>query len=115
ANRTFHPSCEYSVKTRNRLEIRRVQDDPKTLYRARQKTTIVIPFEGTGILKSYSVSNELFYDVSFHQFSQDRLCPFLLTFAPSHKSELDLYFLVRFFDANNTCQKSAVLGTQLSF
>lgn len=46
---------------------------------------------------SYSVYNELFYNISTHLFTQDRICPCQLTFALTDKIELDVFFLIRFF------------------
>lgn len=115
ANRTFHPFCNYLIKTRNRLEIRRLQSESKTLYRLRQRTMLIIPFEGSGILKSFSIYNELFYNISTTRFTQDRICPFQITFSSSDSMEIDLFFLIRFFNSNNMWYKSAVVGTQFSF
>lgn len=115
ANRTFQLFCNYLIKTRNRLEIRRVQTEHKILYRFRQWTTLVIPFEDKGILKSFSIYNELFYNISAQLFTQDRLCPFQLTFAVSDKMDMDLFFLIRFFNIDDIWSKSVVLGTQFIF
>lgn len=115
ANRTFLLSCNYLVDTRNRLEVIRIQAEPKTQYRLRQRTMFVIPFEGKGIFKSFSLYNELFYNVSTHLFSQDRICPFQITIAISDKIDMDLFFLVRFFISEDIWRKSVVFGTQFSF
>lgn len=114
ANPTFH-FCRNYVVTRNRLEIRRLENKPKTLYRLRQRTMFVIPIEGMGMLKSYSLFNEVFYNISIGHFTQDRICPFQLTFALSDKIDMNLYFLVRFIRTNDIWGRSAVLGTQFSF
>lgn len=115
ANPLFHIGCKCLIKTRNRLEIRRVQTEPKISYRLRQRTMLIVPFENGGVLKSFSLYNELFYNVSTHLFTQDRICPFQLTFAMSDKIDLDVFFLIRFFTTNDIWQKSAVFGTQFSF
>lgn len=115
ANRTFLLSPRYIIQTRNRLEIRRVKNEPKTLYRLRQRTMLVIPFENEGILKSFSVFNELFYNVSTHLFTQDRICPFQLTYAISSKVDLDVFVMMRFFHTDTAWQKSIVFGTEFSF
>lgn len=114
ANRIFHLPYNSLLKTRNRLEIRRVQAEPKTLYRLRQRTMLVVPFEN-GFPKSFSIYNELFYNVSTHHFTQDRICPCQLTFAISDKTDLDIFFLIRFFNTDDIWQKSAVVGTEFSF
>lgn len=101
ANRLFHLPSNCLIKTRNRLEIRRVETEPKTLYRLRQRTMLTVPFENRGILKSYSLYNELFYNISTHLFTQDRLCPCQLTFAISDRVDLDIFFLIRLFRADD--------------
>lgn len=115
ANRIFHLPCNWLIKTRNRLEIRRLQTEPKILYRLRQRSMLVIPFEKGNFFKSFSMYNELFYNASTHLFTQDRVCPVQLTFAVSDKIDMDLFFLVRFFITNDIWRKSSVIGTQLSF
>lgn len=115
ANRTFNLANKNLIKTRNRLEIRRLQDEPKTHYRLRQMTMLVIPIENAGSLQAFSMSNEIFYDITTHLFNQDRICPFQLTFALTEELEMDLFFLMRLFIGNDKWQRSAVLGTQFSF
>ena len=115
ANPIFHLPCNCLVKTRNRLEIRRVQTEPKTLYRLRQRTMLVVPIKNGGILKSFSMYNELFYNISTRLFTQDRICPCQLTFSVSDEIDLDVFCLIRFFTTNDIWQKSGVFGTQFSF
>ncbi len=115
ANPAFDLPNNWRVNTRNRLEIRRVETEPKILYRFRQRTMLVIPFKDKGIFKSYSIFNEIFYDISTHLFTQDRLCPVQLTIAVSDKLDLDLFFMMRLFRENAVWHQSAVLGTQLTF
>lgn len=114
ANPLFPLPCHRLIKTRNRLEIIREKDEPKTLYRLRQRTMLVIPLQNH-VLKAFSISNELFYDISTHLFNQDRICPFQLTFALSEKVDLDVFFLIRLFITDAIWRKSYVIGTQLNF
>lgn len=115
ANRKFHPSCHFEIRTRNRLEIRRVENEPKTLYTFRQQTMLFFPIENAGRLKAYSFYNEVFYDISTSRFIQDRLYPIQLTFALSDKVQLESFFMIRFFLHSDVWKKSAVLGTQFAF
>lgn len=115
ANRTFHPLGNCLIQTRNRLEIRREQYESKALFRLRQRTMFVIPIKKYRNLTSFSIYNELFYDLSTRRFTQDRICPCQLTFALSEKIELELFFLVCVFKSNAIWHRSAVLGTQLNF
>lgn len=114
ANRIFHLyNC--IIETRNRLQIERVQKEPKTQYRLRQRTMFIFPLKNAGILKAFSAYNEAFYNVLTGRFNQNRICPCQLTVALSDQTKLDLFFLIRFFLSNDLWQKSAVLGTQLRF
>ncbi len=115
ANRTFHPSCYFEIRTRNRLEIRRLEKNPKTDYRFRQQTTVYVPIENAGCLKAYSLYNEVFYDISTSEFSQDRFYPIQLTFTLSEKVDFEAFFMLRFFLHDSLWNRSAVLGTQFLF
>jgi hypothetical protein len=115
ANFSIPLSCKSFIKTRNRLEIRKLEREPKIHYRLRQRTMLVFPLENKGALKSFSMYNELFYDLSTQRFSQDRICPFQFTYLVSKKIDLDLFFLIHFFHTNTSWKKSGVIGTQLSF
>jgi hypothetical protein len=68
-----------------------------------------------GALKSYSIFNELFYDISTSTFNQERFSPLTVTFAVSKETDLDIFFLIRFFRNDKLWHKSLVLGTQLNF
>jgi len=114
-NRTFHLPGKNLVKTRNRLEIRRLQNNPKIQYRLRQLTRFVFPVNGCGALTAFSIYNELFYDASTHLFNQNRFHPVCLTFALSDKVNLDVFFQLRFFLDQGLWHRSAILGTQVSF
>lgn len=105
----------YQLETRNRLEVRNIQNDREIRFRFRQRTMLIFPFENEGSLKSFSVFNELFYDLTHRLFTQDRVCPFQVTFALTEKVDMDIFFMVRFFESNQMWNKSAVFGTELNF
>ena len=115
SNRTFHPSSRFEIRTRNRLEIRRVEKDPKTQYHFRQQTTLYFPIKNAGSLKAYSFYNEAFYDIRSGCVIQDRLYPIQLTYALSHTVDFEAFFMVRFFLNEDRWKNSAVLGTQFAF
>lgn len=114
-NRTFFALNGCMIDTRNRLEIRRLQGEPKTNYRLRQRTTFMVPFDNRGALKFFSADNEIFYDINNHYFTQDRLCPVKLTFELSKETSVDVFFMFRFFHHDTMWHKDAVFGTQLNF
>ena len=114
-NPKFHPSSHFEIRTRNRLEIRRVEKEPKTLYTFRQQTMVYFPIDTTSSLKAYSFYNEVFYDLSTSRVTQNRLYPIQLTFTLSDKVEFEAFFMIRFFLHADTWKKSGVLGTQFAF
>lgn len=114
-NRVFQLPCKSLIQTRNRLEIRRVQGESKTYYRLRQLTMLVIPFKTKGMLKSFSLYNELFYDITTRLFNQNRLYFFQLTFELSDKANLAVFSLARFFLSQEKWRRSIIFGTQLNF
>lgn len=114
-NRTFRLPWNHFINTRNRFEIRKLQNEPKIQYRLRQLTMYEIPIKNAGILTAFSVYNELFYDLSTHQFTQDRIYPCQFTLSFTDKISLNLFLLIRLFRSDEAWHRSAVLGTQLSF
>lgn len=114
-NRVFHLFEKIYLETRNRLEIRRIQDIPKIQYRLRQRSQLFLPLENIGRLKSFIVSNELFYDLSNSNLTQDRFSPLIFTFATSEKTDVDVFFMIQFFLHNRTWRKSMIFGSQLNF
>jgi hypothetical protein len=96
ANRDLKLKRDCLIATRNRLEIRRIEYQPKTRFRFRQMTMLVIPLEKS-FFKVFSMSNELFYDMSLKRFDQDRICPCQLSFAVNEKLDMDIFFIIRFF------------------
>lgn len=115
ANYTFNFFCNCLIKTRNRLEIRRLEAEPKTAFRLRQRTMFVFPFEDKGLVKSFSVFNELFYNFLTNSFTENRVCPCRFTLELADKKEMDIFFLIQFFIHDDRWRKSFVFGTQFNF
>lgn len=114
ANRIFD-FHKYLIATRNRFEIRKRQNNPKIEYRLRQRTMLVFPIEEMGRLKSFSIYNEIFYNLSTHLFSQNRFYPFQLNFIVSDQVDLDVFFMIGIFFSENAWRRNIVIGTQLNF
>lgn len=113
-NRIFYLPQNQNIQTRNRLEIYKEQFDPTMIFRLRQLTLWEIPINGR-VLKSFSMYNEIFYNLTTHRFTQDRICPCQFTFALTEEMEMDLFFLLRLFEFNSVWLKTGVFGTQISF
>jgi len=113
-NRTFYFSNGNKISTRNRLEIRKLENNPVIQYRLRQLTMFTMPLE-KGHLKLFSVYNEVFYDLTHHRFTEDRLYPCQFTFAVNERVKIDLFFMMRYYFSASHWHRSAVLGTQLIF
>lgn len=115
ANRIFRPSTHFEVRTRNRFEIRWLENVRTTQYQFRQQTTFFMPIKNALPLKAYSFYNEVFYDISTSRFTQNRLYPIQLTFELSSQIDFEAFFMIRFFLHEDTWKKSGVLGTQFAF
>jgi hypothetical protein len=115
-NRAFaFPWCT-ELRTRNRLEIRRVQGNKDLSYEFRQRCLWFFPIEGQGRLKAFTFGNELFYSLNLGRLVQDRILPCQFTFELSSRSKIDVYGMIRLFlQGQSTWEKSAVLGTNLHF
>ena len=113
-NKTFIFLCKNQILTRNRLEIRRIEKNPKTLYRLRQRTAFIVPISDKGSLRAYSLHNEIFYDLSSRRLTQNRFSPCTLTFNLD-LIELDLFLMLRYFLHENGWYQSFVVGTQIKF
>lgn len=113
-NPSFSAIGKSQIQMRNRLEIRKIEHEPKIRYRFRQRTLWAFPLD-QGPLTTFSVFNEIFYYFDRHQVRQDRVCPCMFTFALNKKVDLNLYFLMRFFIHDDLWRRSAVIGTNLQF
>lgn len=114
-NPTFDIDPKLKIRTRNRLEIRRIEKTPRIQYVFRQRTAFVVPLENMGRLKSYTLHNELFYDFATHLFNQDRFSPCQLNFEITKEVNLDVFVLLQFFIHNTIWHRSFILGSQLNF
>lgn len=112
----FRLPWNFQIITRNRLEIRWRQNqirNPDSRYRLR--AMFLFPLKDVKPLKAFSFFNEVIFIFSRDFFEQARICPCQLTFEITKKIDLDIFFMIRLIDENNTLIKSALLGTQLSF
>lgn len=114
-NRDFTLPGGARLLTRNRFEIKQDQGNPVRQYRFRQRTQLMFPIEGRGSLKSYIISNEVFYNFLNHYIFQDRVCPMNLTFELDKGLSMDLFFQIQFYTGPTNRGRAAVLGTQFSF
>lgn len=117
ANPVFHPFLDVALKTRNRLEIRKLENTPEIRYRIRQRTMFTFPIKNVEWLKEFSVSNEIFYDLTLphHRFRQDRFCPAMFTFPICDKVDLDVFLFIRFFINQDIWRRSYVVGSNIRF
>lgn len=115
-NHIFRLLCDNQLITRNRLELRwRENSRPRPDLRFRHRTTYFVPLKTSIGLKAFSLSNEIFYDISKGDFTQDRICPCQLTFGVAENVDLDVFLMLRLLVQGDQLCKSVLLGTQLNF
>lgn len=115
ANITFLLCKKMQLKTRNRLEIRKLKDLPQIRFRFRQRTMLSIPVENMWRIKEFSIYNELFYDFFNKLFEQNRFYPWQITIELSEKSSLEAYLLWQVFFENKAWRRNYTIGTRLLF
>lgn len=108
-------SNDVQLKWRNRLEIIKRQNMPKLEYVFRHRILLNVPLKNMGKLKFIRTSTEIFYNLSTHYFTQNRFRVIELGFAPSSKTVLNVFIMVRNFFSALKWYRSIVLGSEWEF
>ncbi len=106
-----------TLKWRNRIEFLKKQFKPGIQYVFRHRTLILFSLKNWKYLQSISCSDEVFYDLQLHKFTQNRLIPLSATFAINKKASLEVFFMIRNFFGFNSFKwyRSFAFGGQLHF
>lgn len=102
------------LKLRNRLELRWIEDQEGDLSRYRQRWTFEVPIKHAGYLKTFYTSNELFYEIRKHNFTEDQIVPFGLGFKLNDHVGLNLYYMVVSVRGARDWYSSQVVGSMLN-
>lgn len=108
----LHPQIEF--KARNRYEIIKREHFPKLLQRFRQRLQLVVKI-ASKYLKSYSIHNELFYDINKRDIYQFRFVPMEFTFYLGKEHSLQVFAMTRWQKFANIWKPQMILGTTLEF
>lgn len=93
-NPHFHLTEKTELKFRNRYEFINSEDPPKEVQKFRQRQQIVWKLD-QGTLKTYSIHNEVFYNVTTDRFDEYRIVPLELGFGFGEKHVIKIYQMIR--------------------
>lgn len=115
----INPSMKFcenvSVDWRNRIEFIKKQDDSKWQYDFRHRTLVTWELARGWKLVSVQFGDEIFYDLSSKEFSENRFYPLIANFNLSKRTTLDVYVMIRNFLSSNRWYKSVVVGSEFAF
>jgi len=105
------------LKWRNRYELIKKQHLSQLQSVFRHRVMIVFPIKNGGSFLSVNCSDEVYYDLNTHQFTQNRLIPMELTCLFNSKLSMNLFIMLRHFfsSSSNQWYRSIVLGSELTF
>ncbi len=102
------------IHWRNRMDFIKQQNRLHIQYVLRERLKVTFSTEGEWI-KTVSIANELFYDLSTKRFTQNRFYPLMLNFALGKEVSLDLFIMLRTHFSSNKWYREGVMGSQISF
>lgn len=113
-NPSFNLKNDYSLKIRNRYQIRKDEYEPKLhqTFRQRLQLTKLLHFEN---LKSISMHNEIFYFFNEDQINEDRFVPLQLTFQFKNDHSQSIYTMIRWRKTNNKWNPQSIIGSAFSW
>ncbi|CUI17965.1 hypothetical protein PNK_2369 [Candidatus Protochlamydia naegleriophila] len=104
-----------NLKCRNRLELIKKQQSVQIQTVLRHKISLTFPIQGCGRLNTLTCSEEFYYDLNTHLFTQSRFFPLELNYAVTPNTSLNVYCMIRHFLSNDKWYRSLVLGTEFNF
>ncbi len=104
-----------TITWRNLMLFIKEQDVAKIRYVFRHRVSLIYPVEGWYNLISVQCSEEVFYHLVAHRFTQSRFIPLQLNFDVGNKNVLQVFFMIRNFEANAKWWRSFVMGTEYQF
>lgn len=103
------------LKFRNRLELIKRQHSVQIQPVFRHKTSLTFPIKKGGFFHTLTCSEEFYYDLESHLFTQSRFFPIELNYIMAPNKSLNIYCMIRHFFSNNKWYRSLVLGTEFRF
>lgn len=115
ANPFLHLSSDWLLKWRNRLMFLSVPKTSKIISVFSHRVDLVRPLADSGPLVALRCFDELYFNITSNQMTQNRLIPLQLTLALAPSIVLDLLLMVRNFQSSGKWYRSVVFGSQVEF
>ncbi len=114
-NPSLTTDCGLTIAWRNRLDLIKKQGISKVQSVFRHR--LLLQYEPNLDWPSLSLhsSDEVYYDLNTHKFTQNRFIPIAVQMELNTKLTLDIFLMVRNFYTSNHWYRSFLLGTELSF
>lgn len=103
-----------TLKMRNRVELRWIEDKGSDHTRYRQRWMFVFPFKNAGPLKSAYINSEFFYDLDRDDYVENRSVPVGLNFKITEKLGFSLFYMIQSQKGTKDWSSNQILGTLLS-
>jgi hypothetical protein len=113
-NPHFHLKKNVEVKFRNRYELIHREDTPHQYQKFRQQQKLVQKLD-RGSLRSASIHNEIFYNMTENRVDEYRLVPLELDFAWGEKYTYNLYTMIRWRKPTHFWKTQLIWGLTLGF
>ncbi|MFA6917048.1 MAG: DUF2490 domain-containing protein [Parachlamydiales bacterium] len=114
-----NPSLPLGEKTlltlRNRLELRKFQDNNAINFRSRHRLRVAIEPSSKTTFKTISMSDEIFYDYTQDQFVENRYIPIQFEFEVSSELDIALYLMLKSSQATSGWSQSFIIGSNFDF
>lgn len=115
ANPFYRFDNDVRFKWRNRFEFIKTEYFWKITTVFRHQFMITFPMHNCGPLKSISCFDEIFYNMTNKQLTQNRFTPIELTYQLTRKLTIAPFLTFRCYRAGLHWYRSAVIGTKLGF
>lgn len=104
-----------AFKWNNRLELIKRQNIARIHYEFRSGLRVLFPIKNWGPLVSFSVFNQVHYNLDKGKVNQNRFFPAELTFALNKDVSVTVFLLIRDLILAQTWHRSAIIGSWLNF
>lgn len=113
-NPRFSLSKALELRFRNRYELIKEESEPKLIQKFRQRQELVYDPK-LDWMKTLSISNEVFYNISINKVDEYRLIPLEAAFPIEKKHSYKLYAMIRWRDSSTGWNPQFVLGSTLNW
>ncbi len=114
ANPKWKVSPWLTVKNRNRVEFRWIEDKGSDNTRTRHMVELEFPVKKNPVVKSIYTNSEIFVDFNRHTINENRAIPIGINFNLYKKSTFSIFYMIQSQKGARDWSSNQILGTQVS-